>query len=220
MQVTSLDSDIAILDILRKKSGTTVSALSECLGVTGTAVRQRLNRLLACGDIQRECMETLRGRPRHCYSLTPKGRRRSGENFADLAIALWQEIRSIEDVETKRGLLQRISARLAHLYAGDIQGESVLERMNSLAVLFSERRLPVKIETISDECLQIRVEACPYPELAEQDRGVCSMERLLFSAMIGETLQLTNCRLDGDCDCTFQVSKPKVNQVVTSIEPV
>ena len=214
-----LDSDITVLDILRKRGGMTVTELSECLGVTGTAVRQRLNRLLEEGDIHRERMETLRGRPRHCYLLTTKGRRRSGENFADLAIALWQEIRAIDDAEMKRGLLQRVSGRMAQLYAGKIQGKSVTERMNSLAVLFSERRIPVKINT-TDGVSQISVEVCPYPELAEQDRSVCSMERLLFSEMIGETLQLTDCRLDGDCDCTFQVSAPDANKMVMQIEPV
>ena len=75
--MTSIDSDITILDILRKRGGMTVSELSESVGVTGTAVRQRLKRLLKEGDIHRERMETLRGRPRHCYSLTAKGRRRS-----------------------------------------------------------------------------------------------------------------------------------------------
>ena len=212
-----IDSDITILDILRKRGGMTVSELSESAGVTGTAVRQRLNRLLEEADIYRECMETSRGRPRHCYLLTTKGRRRSGENFADLAIALWQEIRAIDDVEMKRGLLQRVSSRLAQLYAGKIQGKTVNERMNSLAVLFSERRLPVKMDT-TGEIPQISVEACPYPELAEQDRGVCSMERLLFSEMIGETLQLTDCRLDGDCTCTFQANESNVDKKVTQIE--
>ena len=213
-----LDSDITVLDILRKRGGMTVSELSECLGVTGTAVRQRLNRLLEAGDIQREAMETLRGRPRHCYSLTSKGRRHVGENFGDLAIALWQEIRAIDDAEMKRGLLQRVSGRMAKLYAGKIQGKSVTERMNSLAALFSERRLPVKINN-TDGVPRISVEVCPYPELAEQDRSVCSMERLLFSEMIGETLQLTDCRLDGDCSCTFQVNE-SVNKTVMQIEPV
>jgi predicted ArsR family transcriptional regulator len=218
MEMPFLDSDITVLDVLRKRGGMTVSEISECVGVTGTAVRQRLNRLLKEGDIHRACMETLRGRPRHRYSLTAKGRRRSGENFGDLAIALWQEIRAIDDAEIKQGLLQRVSKRLAQLYAGKIQGKSVIERMNSLAVLFSERRLPVKINT-TGEVPQIRVEACPYPELAEQDSSVCSMERLLFSEMIGETLQLTECRLDGDCNCTFQVTEP-VNKTVMQIEPV
>jgi predicted ArsR family transcriptional regulator len=108
---------------------------------------------------------------------------------------------------------------MAQLYAEKIEGKSVIERMNSLAVLFSERRLPIKINT-TGEFPQISVEACPYPELAEQDRSVCTMERLLFSEMIGETLQLTNCQLDGDCSCTFETSTPHVNKTVMQIEPV
>ncbi|HCP84927.1 MAG TPA: hypothetical protein DIT88_11045 [Planctomycetaceae bacterium] len=52
----------------------------------------------------------------------------------------------------------------------------------------------------------ISVGACPYPELAEQDPSVCSMERMLISEILGETVRLSQCRLDGGCDCTFELS--------------
>ena len=200
-----LSSDITILDILRKRGELRVGELAELMGVTGTAIRQRLNRLLDQGYIVRATIRSSRGRPSHGYSLTVKGRRRSGENFGDLAIALWQEIRAIEDQEIRRGLLKWISHRMAEGYAQKIQGNSVGERMKSLAAVFAERRLPVKIME-TDGGAALSIEACPYPELAEQDPSVCSMERLLFSEIIGETLQLTECRLDGDCGCTFQTT--------------
>ena len=44
-----IPSDIAILDLLRKRDGMTVADFEAALGVTATAVRQRLNRLLAQG---------------------------------------------------------------------------------------------------------------------------------------------------------------------------
>ena len=98
-----MDSDVTILDVLRKQGMLTVAQLSDVLSVTGTAVRQRLRRLLNEGYIERTSVRPERGRPFHRYALTSKGRRRSGENFADLAIALWEEIRLISKASTHKG---------------------------------------------------------------------------------------------------------------------
>jgi predicted ArsR family transcriptional regulator len=48
--------------------------------------------------------------------------------------------------------------------------------------------------------------ACPYPELAELDRGVCTMEKLMLSEVLGESVRLSACRLDGASCCTFTPS--------------
>jgi predicted ArsR family transcriptional regulator len=134
-------SDVALLDLLRKHGPQSVAELQAAMHVTATAVRQRLVRLLARGDIERQAERISRGRPLHRYGLTEKGRRRAGANFADLAMALWQEIREIKDPEVRRGLLQRISRRLATLYAGQIGGSSLEERMEALAAIFRERHV-------------------------------------------------------------------------------
>jgi DeoR family transcriptional regulator, suf operon transcriptional repressor len=78
-------SDTAILDLLRKRDRLSVTELAEAMEVTATAVRQRLNRLMAQGYIERVVSRAGRGRPSHQYSLTSKGRRQTGSNFADLA---------------------------------------------------------------------------------------------------------------------------------------
>src|SRR5439155_6374647 len=143
-------SDIGLLDLLRKHGSLSVAQLKGAMQVTATAVRQRLVRLLAQGDIERRAQRISRGRPVHRYGLTEKGRRRAGANFADLAIALWQEIREIKDAEVRRGLLARISRRLATLYAGQIHGTTLEERMESLAELFRERQIPFEVERKND----------------------------------------------------------------------
>jgi predicted ArsR family transcriptional regulator len=195
-------SDVALLDLLRKRGPLGVAQLASAMGVTATAVRQRLTRLLGQGDIERATERALRGRPVHRYGLTEKGRRRAGANFADLAIALWQEIRAIEDPEVRRGLLGRISKRMVTLYAGQIRGSTLDERMQSLADLFRERQIPLEVER-GHELPMLHAHACPYPDLAEQDRSVCSMERQLFSDLLGENVRLSSCRLDGHNCCTF-----------------
>ena len=97
--------------------------------MTATAVRQRLNRLMAQELIERTAARHGRGRPKHCYRLTPKGLRKSGSNFADLAMALWQEVRLIRDPEVRRGLLQRIAKRMAVMYADTTDGQTLEQKL-------------------------------------------------------------------------------------------
>jgi len=200
-----IPSDIAILDLLRKTESLSISDLASVTEVTATAVRQRLTRLMAQGYIDRDTTRAGRGRPSHQYRLTAKGRRKTGSNFADLAIALWQEIRSIEDVEVRRGLLQRLAKRLADVYADQIEGESLEDKMESLATLFGERKVPFTVTREVDKLPILTALACPYPDLAEQDRTICSMEKILFSQLLGEQVSLSQCRLDGESCCTFEV---------------
>lgn len=206
-----MDSDVTILDVLRKQGMLTVAELSDVLSVTGTAVRQRLTRLLAEGYIERQAVRPERGRPYHRYSLTTKGRRRSGQNFADLAIALWDEIRLIKDVEVQQGLMQRVSRRLADMYADQVQGQNVVERLDALVELFADRRLPIYVD-YSGELPVLNVEACPYPEIADHDRSVCSMEKLFFSEILGESVRLAECSLDGACNCRFEVAPSQTTE--------
>jgi DeoR family suf operon transcriptional repressor len=202
MDYVTESSDVGILDLLRKAGPLGVSQLAGATCVTATAVRQRLTRLMAQGFVDREAMRAGRGRPSHRYRLTDKGRRQTGANFADLAVALWNEVRAIEDPEVRRGLLQRVAKNLARTYGDQVTGTTTRERMESVSRIFAERDVPFEVED-SGGLPVLTAVACPYPELAEQDRGVCAMERMLFAELVGDGLRLADCRLDGDACCRF-----------------
>ncbi len=198
-------SDRVILDALRKSGSQNVLQLAESLGVTATAIRQRLVRLLGQGMIDRVEEKAARGRPSHVYSITEKGRRQSGANFGDLAIVLWEEIRQIKDAEVRRGLLERLSDRLASMYAPQVDGQTTEERMREVAQLFAERNIPVSVEH-RENLPVLTVEACPYPQLAERDRGICALEKMMFTELLGKNVSLTDCRLDGAGSCRFEAT--------------
>jgi predicted ArsR family transcriptional regulator len=195
-------SDAEVLDLLRGSAAATVADLAESLQVTPTAVRQRLMRLMAQGYVVRTKVKAGRGRPSHRYSLTSKGARKAGANFADLAIVLWQEIGALPEGELKRVMMERISKRLAEMYAGAVHGSTVEEKMESLAGLFEQRSIPLRVQS-QDAGPMLTVLACPYPDLAERDRSVCSMERNLFTEVLGADVHLDSCRLDGGNCCNF-----------------
>ena len=77
--------------------------------------------------------------------------------------------------------------------------------MESLSELFGNRKIPVAIEQ-TEGLPVLTVLACPYPDLAEQDRTICSMERMMFSDLLGESVRLNKCRLDEGTCCTFEVN--------------
>jgi DeoR family transcriptional regulator, suf operon transcriptional repressor len=77
--------------------------------------------------------------------------------------------------------------------------------MESLAELLAERRIPVSVEN-SPQGAVLTQHACPYPKLAEQDQGICNMEQMMFSELLGQDVELTHCRLEGGGDCRFQAT--------------
>jgi predicted ArsR family transcriptional regulator len=209
MNATSELSDRTIVDYLRRHAGATVGDLVEMTGVTATAVRQRLTRLMEQGLIAREATAAGRGRPMHRYSLTAEGARSGGTNYNQLAQVLWEEIREVRDPKVRRGLLQRISGRLADAYRSEMHGETLAERMAELAALMSQQDVPFEIDEV-ERLPVLTAVACPYPELAEQDRGICAMEKMMVSDVLGEGVRLGACRLDGADCCTFETRSEPV----------
>lgn len=203
-------SDRSILEYLRRQGAVTIRDLVEFAGVTTTAIRQRVNRLMKQGLVVREAEPQGRGRPTHRYSLSSAGERTSGDNYQDLAAALWLEIREVKDPEIRQGLLKRIVVRIADAYRDRIVGTDLRERMESLVGLMQERNVPFEVVDDDSQLPVLTAWACPYPTLAEQDRGICSMEKMLFTEVLGESVRLSACRLDGESCCTFEASVPTV----------
>lgn len=216
MQATDSEQvigDREIVEYLRRQGAATVQQLVDFAGVTATAVRQRLTRLMEKGLVVRESESAGRGRPTHRYSLSMAGVRSSGNNYEDLVGVLWTEIRAVKDPDVRYGLLKRIVTRLAEVYREQIKGESLAERMESLVELMRSRDIPFEVIKPEDGQLPVlKALACPYPSLAEQDRSICSMEKMLFAEIIGNGLRLHDCRLDGSSHCTFDM-KPQVASV-------
>jgi DeoR family suf operon transcriptional repressor len=206
MSIESPSTDADFLDLLRSTGALSVAELADAMEVTPTAVRQRLTRLMSQEIIRREAIRNGRGRPKHRYWLTDKGLRMTGSNFADLAMALWKEVRALNDPELRREMLRRIAQALARGYANQVQGKTTIERLRSVAEILAQRRIPASVDENSAKPTLI-AQVCPYPELAEQDKSICTMERLMFSELVGEDLRLTECRLDGGEQCRFQATQ-------------
>jgi len=141
-----VESDIDILDYLRTAGPATVSQLARHFSVTPTAVRQRLGRLVAEGLVDRFVQREGRGRPRHVYRITGKGRLRIGSNYADLACALWHAIRRFPDDATQQRIISMVAEELTRMYLPQMSGLTTSERMSDVVRILGQRRLPFVIE--------------------------------------------------------------------------
>ena len=183
----------------------------ERLGVTATAVRQRISRLLASELINRVEKSVGRGRPSHHYQLTEKGKQTAGNNLSDLALVLWEEILKIEDPATKQKLIAGVITRLKSKYEKSVEGESVKDRFASMAELLGERKIPLSVDQSGDLPV-LKMHSCPYPELVDDNREICKVEQQLFSTLLQSELTVERDDSDGTNHCcTFQPKQESTN---------
>lgn len=201
-----------------------VDQMMSKLGVTATAIRQRVERLLEAGLIERQKVVSGRGRPSFVYQLTDRGRWCAGADPTDLAEAMWQEILELSDESLRSRLLGSVAKRLGRRFAerseaGESGDEARLdERMRRLADQLAQRRIATRVvfDNQSVDGLKppigqsvglpvLDVPACPYPALrdATEDRSMCELEAAIFSEALGQPVRLSSCLLDGDSVCRF-----------------
>jgi predicted ArsR family transcriptional regulator len=206
-------SDRELLDLIRRSGPLTVPEMAEFLGVTATAVRNRLARLMGSGlVVRRTLLHQGRGRPRHAYEASVEAQKRLGQNYTDLALALWEEMMtSVADRKLRRLLFTRVTERLAEAYRCQLSDHEWEGRLVQLADLLHDRGIEAEVARDAGAAIPIlRQHSCPYYELAEADRAICALERKMFEKVLGRGLRLSQCRLDGDRFCDFE-AKPAVS---------
>lgn len=210
------ETDQSVLDLIRHEGSVSVARLCELLKVTATAIRQRLSRLQAAGLIERVQERQDRGRPVHMYQLTPSGLQSMGENLADLAEDLWLEVVNIQDAEVRKTVIDGVLRRLTERYRQQVSGETITERLRSIAALFRERKIPFVVDN-QDGQASLKIVGCPYPGLNEHGDEICQLEQRLVTELLDEPVALNHCSCSssgGKC-CTFtaeatqDLSKPR-----------
>ena len=122
---------------------------------------------------------------------------------------LWDEMMStVADRKLRRLLFIRVTDRLAEIYRSQVSGQEWEGRLVQLTNLLHDRGVEAEVATDAGGAIPVlRQHSCPYYELAEADPAICALERKMFEKVLGRSLRLSQCRLDGDRFCDFQ-AKP------------
>jgi len=211
-------SDRPLLDLIRRQGPMTIAAMVTVLGVTPTAIRNRLTRLFESGMVERHAEVGGRGRPKHTYQASAEAQKRLGQNYTDLALALWDELmHAVEDRKLRRLLFGRVTEKLAEQYRSEVRGDEWQGRMVQLGSVLTDRGIEAEVTDATAGALPIlRQHSCPYFALAEIDRTVCALERKMFEKVLGQSLRLSRCRLDGHRSCDFE-AKPTFSPLAVQV---
>jgi predicted ArsR family transcriptional regulator len=202
---TDLDqAERQFLEQLQRLGSGTVHDIGQAIGVTATAVRQRLVRLQGLGLVSREVERAGRGRPHHKYRVTEKGLRHLGDNYSDLALILWREFKNIANPEVRAEVKNRVRDSLVARFGKAMQDGTLPERLQRLQAEMLERGYSVEIDATGNLPI-LRENNCPFSELAETDREICDLEQDVFERVLGVPMRLAHCCQDAHHCCEFEV---------------
>ncbi len=204
--------DLELLRRMRRGQDYCVCELTESLQVTATAVRQRIDRLMSVGMIERTKRVQGqrvqgRGRPTYHYQITDAGLRTCGADPAELTEAMWQAVMDIEDSEVRESVLQRAAVSLGKRYAAE-SNHDAHSSINTKWSLISKtmQAHQIQAQVVQNGSLPVLdIAACPYPSLSQhdQDRSMCRLEERMLTEALGQPVHLSSCRMDGDACCQF-----------------
>jgi predicted ArsR family transcriptional regulator len=196
-------SDRQFLQRLHEIGGGTVQEVCADLGVTATAVRQRLVRLQGLEMVARELVRAGRGRPHHVYRVTQSGLCELGDNYAELAQILWREMNKIEEPAVRARVVSRIEDALVEQFGMLSSKAPLSDRMRQMTSALRDRGFQVEMDKTGLLPI-LRENSCPYYELASEDPAICELEQAVFRRVLGADVKLTQCCLDGHHCCEFQ----------------
>ena len=214
MHMPPLDPrDRELLQHLHSAQGADVQGICDLLGVTRTAVRQRISRLECGGLIVATLQSQSRGRPRYIYHVTPEGLHSLGENYRQLAVVLWKAIADLDNIPVRELLMQRVQNGMAEQFGRQFAAsDSVDRRADLLAEEMRASGFPVQVEHGAGLPI-LRETCCPFPLLAEMDEAICQLERQVLSQALGAPLEFRSRCRDGHGCCEFQVVQPPESAV-------
>lgn len=193
-----------VLSVIQRRGAVTVKDLEEALNVTATAVRQQLSVLLAEGYISQEAENIGRGRPKHVYGLTDKGRALFPHHYDEFTNSLLREILVSEGPEKVQALMGRMSRRLAAQYERELAGLPAERRATRLTELLNAKGILAEIK-FEDGGIVFHEYTCPYYELAREHRAICDMEEEMIAHAMKQPVELVSCSLDGHHGCQFRI---------------
>ncbi len=192
-----------VLMLLQRKGAATVKDLEVAMDVTATAVRQQLMALLAEGFIEQRIENIGRGRPKHVYSLTTKGRALFPHHYDEFTNSLLREILLVEGPGKVEELLARMGKRMAEQYAQHIASSLPHERAQALTEMLNAKGILTEL-FIEPDSIVFREYTCPYYELAREHRAICDMEQGMIEQVMNQPVELVSCTLDGHHGCQFK----------------
>jgi DeoR family suf operon transcriptional repressor len=190
---------------------TSLSKLSEVLGVSKMAVLKHASKLEDAGLVQRRALHKGGlGRPEHLYKLTPEGLELFPKAFSEIALCAFSFIEQMHGREEVTQMLRKRQKELFEKYNEKIEGATLPDKVNILARLRDKDGYMAESRSLGKSSFEILEHNCPIAALAEKYGETCSTEKELFELLLQTKVVVSHRVVSGDPVCRFLVRKNKV----------
>ncbi len=199
---------LRVVKLLVGNEPQTVASLVRAAGVTRTAVTEQLHALLAAGLVERT-VEKLkgRGRPRQRFAATSAALASLlGSNQSLVVPGIWQAIDEVGGPELLKKVLKRVGRLLSDHYSARITAMEPKERLQELVKLFEAEGALVELSR-SGGRLVIRRRSCPFINVSDDKRTVCTLDQDLLAGVVGRPVHRIASRHEGSPSCIFEIDR-------------
>jgi len=202
------DTKQKILSLLKMNGGLTTSELSDMLDISATAVRRHLNTLEAQSLVSHRTEQRGMGRPSFIYELTASASNVFPQSYAAFATDILEDLLEMDGPEKLDLLFQQRQEKRRRQYVSRATGETLAERVASLARLLDGEGRMTTWQQLEDGRFILREHNCPILKVARQFDQPCRCEIDLLQ----DTLQASVKRIghipEGDIACVYEILAP------------
>jgi predicted ArsR family transcriptional regulator len=200
------DTKQRILTLLKMNGGLTTSELSEMLDISATAVRRHLNNLEVQDMVAHRTEQRGMGRPSFIYELTDGASSIFPQSYAAFAVSLLEDLVALDGPDKLDELFDKRQERRRQQYISGTTGETLSDRVASLARLLESEGRMTTWEQLDDDRYILREHNCPIRRVADKFDHPCQCE----ISLLRETLQARVTRVnhipDGDIACVYEIN--------------
>jgi DeoR family suf operon transcriptional repressor len=197
----------AIVELLKARGEAAAGEMAEQLGLTPAAVRQQLNDLEDAGFVAHRRQPDGRGRPAHCYSLTPAAGVLFPQRYGDLANELLSYV-SDGEPEAIAALFERRRQRRTEGARVRLAGKSFKARVLELARILEEDGYVASAEQVTRDTWRITEAHCAILDVALRYGNACSSElAFLRDVMPDAAIERISHIVAGGQACGYEITR-------------
>lgn len=195
-----------VLTALKRQGEATADELADTLEISSSAVRQHLGALRSAGLIAARQVRGQPGRPADRYSTTELADPLFATADSTLSIELLGHIEE-EDPELVGRVFDRRRRHLVEAAEVDLAGESIDDRVRSLADLLDAQGYLADAEMVTDDHYRINLHSCAIWPVANLYRQACTSELDFIRDLLpGATVERVTHKTAGAHTCTYEIS--------------
>ena len=202
------ETRMRILQLLKMRSGMTVSQLTDALPISQMGIRQHLAILESEDLVEYYREKQKRGRPLHIYRLTDQANSLFPTTYANFAVGLMHEVAKFNGPGFINKVFQERMKSQLQAYQQRLQGKDLPERVKELARIRDEEGYMACFDENDDDYVLIE-HNCPISVIAEEYPYVCEIELGLFRQSLGTKVVREEHLMQGSHRCCYRIAKAR-----------